>query len=678
MSIRLRLLAVELICCLAPIAAGATPGDSLPEPVVASGEQFTTTEVLTALSNERNLDIYHFARLGGAPQRSPRALIVASEREILDYDAAARLIDHVMAGVPVLLIMEPSHSSTVGGSQARPLTQLLGVRPHAPIVVLSKAESGVDFNIIDIAPPAEFASAVAAMLQAGHSYWAKHERGQVLAGSAMLAKEAGTEEAIAPKLRRTFNFIGLDGQVSADVEVTVFRHNTDEGDRKTVHIRSRNAFVPNETRLVDGTPIHYPSEISFPFQYRTSHVAHIGGQPITLVDYLPASYNPTDFSRAETVTREFSIGGTAGADFGQVPVGQKLDWAAKTPISANASYRYGNSKTLTYNYQDYDLFVQPHGGALDADRDGFYIGFPPAYPARALIWQAQVSNQLFNEHIRRLHKNFNGHNSGSLTKGLREEVITRTMKGTTTDSFSAWEVDANERDYLSIRVTQGIRMHEHIWTRKRSNLSSFGNSTGGPGLNKNVAFNFSIDLGSWHLEREVPVLLRTLAPNGGEECIRQSGNDVRLGRCDARNPLNMWRLSAAEQYINVASWRCLEYRPSNNTIQLEPCAVANAQRWIWRADRLQNGAAIDRNLELAGSGTLRLSDAAVNIIPANIFNSLDIPWSSYPGAPSLGDVIPNRNGASPVISPEWVGRYRATPVNQRWGLEVVTRSLGSG
>jgi len=62
--------------------------------------------------------------------------------------------------------------------------------------------------------------------------------------------------------------------------------------------------------------------------------------------------------------------------------------------------------------------------------------------------------------------------------------------------------------------------------------------------------------------------------------------------------------------------------------------------------------------------------------PVNQFNSLDIPWSSYPTRPSVGDTMPNRNSISPKISPEWVTLYNTdvTP-SQLWQAIVVSRAL---
>lgn len=590
-------------------------------------------ELLNALSRESGLELSPLK--GHAPVKNgASALLFVSERD-LDARKGAEMVQLVRGGRPVLVML--SDEDPVPGQG---LLAVIGVRPRATFVVLTAAaREGLEINVFQQLDHQSASAAIAALVE--------HAAQSRVALVEPAHAEADSGRTLAPQLRRVVNLVGMDGQMDAIIRLTVVRNVSRTEDVKTIVLKTRTSLRPDGAGVTNGSVTGENLWASrLPVLYTLGHaLAASGGVAPVLETYLPEADGRTEFTYSRTDDRMFSIAGSLGGEFGSgATPGQALQWTAQSPFSVGASYQIGTSETLSHAFQDYSLNVSAQSPAVR--------------------WELPLAGRL-GQHVlvRR-------------TAGLpvfRPEALTPMMRNATMDALSVWQVPGHYDGVLTFTQQGGFTVHEDRWHYERARLVE-NEST----IPQQDGLAVDIAMGGWELAREIPVLLQSAQGEG--HCMQAIGDaEVGLGVCDSSNEKMMWGFDQAGRYHNLATNRCLAYSVARKKVEQQQCMLVNSQYWVWRAERLHSMynllwrlyVTADNRVELEPDGSFTLQDQ-----PVNQFNSLDIPWSSYPSKASAGDTMPNRNSISPEISPDWVRLYNAdvTPA-QLWQVHVVSRAL---
>lgn len=590
-------------------------------------------ELLSTLSRESGIELFPLQQ--HPPVRNPAsALLFVSERD-LDFRKGAEMLQLVRDGRPVLVLLSKEKPAPGQG-----LLAVTGVRPGAAFVVLTAgSREGLELNVFQQLDHRSAAAAIAALVE--HAARSR----AVVAEPAHAQAESG--QTLAPQLRRVVNMVGLDGQMDAIITLTVVRNVSRTEDVKTIVVKTRTSLRADAVGVTNGTVTGENLWASrLPVLYTLGHaLATDGGPGPVLETYLPEADGQTEFTYSRTDERMFSIAGSLGGEFGSgATPGQALQWTAQSPFSVGASYQIGTSETLSHTFQDYSLDVTAQSPAVS--------------------WALPLAGRLGQHVLVRP------------TAGLpvfMPAALTPMMRNATMDALSVWRVPGNYDGVVTFTQEGGFTVHEDRWHYERARLVANESS-----IPQRDGLALDIAMGGWELAREIPVLLQSAQGEGS--CMEAIGDaEVGLGLCDSRNEKMMWGFDQAGRYHNLATGRCLAYSPARNKVEQQECMLVNNQYWVWRAERLHSMynllwrlyATADNRVELEPDGSFVLQDQ-----PVNQFNSLDIPWSSYPSKASAGDTMPNRNSISPEISPDWVRLYDAdvTPA-QLWQIHVVSRAL---
>jgi len=570
------------------------------------------------------------------------ALLHVDEHQ-LDAANGARLLARVREGVPVLVLLA---DAPLG--RDRGLLPLTGIRPAARAVVLTHdARDGLQTTVVQMDDPRLASAAIAGLVVQDTRQRTRAARAVSTTASAGGTADTGSGYLLAPQKGRIVNVLGLNGQIDAIMRFTIIRDTSRTGDSKTVMVKTTTSIQPDRAGITNGSQTGQNLWASrLPVKYTLGHALVTEGPTTPVLDtYLPEADGRSEFSYSRTDNRTFSIAGSLGTEYGGgTTPEQALTWTAKSPLSVNASYDIGTSETLSHTFQDYSLRV--------------------ASQSPTVRWELPLAGRLGQHVLVRP------------TAGLpifRPEALTPMMRNATMQALSVWHLPGTYEGVATFRHEGGFTLHEDRWHYQRARLVR-GEST----TVASDTLTVQLDMGGWELAREIPVLLQ--AVQGVGHCMRAEGEaGVRLAPCDIRDDRMMWGFDAARRYRNLNTGRCLAYLPDQARLGQQPCALANAQMWEWRADRLHS--AFDMRWRLyvnaGGQPALRPDGSFVlQDLPVNQYNALDIPWSSYPSPPSLGDTMPNFNGAPSRISDEWVTRYDAeiTP-SQRWRTIVVSRAL---
>ena len=590
-------------------------------------------ELLSTLSRESGIELFPLQQ--HPPVKNPAsALLFISERD-LDLRKGAEMLQLVRDGRPVLVMLSQEKPAPGQG-----LLAVTGVRPGAAFVVLTAgSREGLEINVFQQLDQRSAAAAIAALVE--HAARSR----AVVAEPAHAPAERG--QTLAPQLRRVVNMVGLDGQVDAIITLTVVRNVSRTEDVKTIVVKTRTSLRPDGAGVTNGTVTGENLWASrLPVLYTLGHALTAAGGPAPVLEtYLPEADGRTDFTYSRTDDRSFFIAGSLGGEFGSgATPGQALQWAAQSPFSLGAGYQIGTSETLSHAFQDYSLNV---------------TGQSPA-----VRWELPLAGRLGQHVLVRP------------TAGLpvfMPAALTPMMRNATMDALSVWRVPGNYDGVVTFTQEAGFTIHEDRWHYERARLVSKESS-----IPQQDGLALDIAMGGWKLARETPVLLQSA--QGAGSCMEAVGDaEVGLGVCNSSNERMMWGFDQVGRYHNLATNRCLAYNVALKRVQQQECSLVNNQYWVWRAERLHSMynllwrlyVTADNRVGLEPDGSFILQDQ-----PVNQFNSLDIPWSSYPSKASAGDTMPNRNSISPEISPDWVRLYNAdvTPA-QLWQIHVVSRAL---
>jgi hypothetical protein len=589
--------------------------------------------LLGTLSRESGIELFPLQQ--HPPVKNPAsALLFVSERD-LDLRKGAEMLQLVRDGRPVLVMLSEENPAPGQG-----LLAVIGVRPRAAFVVLTAGpQEGLEINVFQQLDHQSASAAIAALVE--HAA----QSGAVMAGAAHVQADSG--QTLAPQLRRVVNMVGMDGQMDAIITLTVVRNVSRTEDVKTIVVKTRTSLRPDGAGITNGSVTGDNLWASrLPVLYTLGHALSANGGPAPLLEtYLPEADGRTEFTYSRTDDRMFSIAGSLGGEFGSgATPGQALQWTAQSPFSVGASYQIGTSETLSHSFQDYSLNV---------------TGQSPA-----VRWELPLAGRLGQHALVR---------PTAALPVFMPEALTPMMRNATMDALSVWQVPGHYDGVVTFTQEGGLTVHEDRWHYERANLVANESS-----IPQQDGLALDIAMGGWELAREIPVLLQSA--QGAGSCMEAVGDaEVGLGVCNSSNERMMWGFDQAGRYHNLATNRCLAYNVALKTVQQQECMLVNNQYWVWRAERLHSMynllwrlyVTADNRVELEPDGSFVVQDQ-----PVNQFNSLDIPWSSYPSRASAGDTMPNRNSISPEISPDWVRLYDAdvTP-SQLWQIQVVSRAL---
>ena len=374
-----------------------------------------------------------------------------------------------------------------------------------------------------------------------------------------------------------------------------------------------------------------------PHAYRFTHQLTAPQIAPVLVKSAPSSDSRTEFSFTETKTTGLSIGGSLGGEFG----GTKADniaYAAKSPFNVNFGLSYAHTKTMSYNFKDYSLLAAQNGSRV--------------------TWNAPIDTKLRGALIKQLT---------STTPILSEDKMTPMMRSAALESYSLWELPGTYTGVATVSVGGGYDLDRTEWWWDRTQVKTHQITD-----IYNTEEKYTLDMNNPFLTREMTVLIRSAEGTG--KCMSGNANSsITLESCAASDAQQLWGLDSESRYVNRATQRCLSVRETDGALITNSCALDNRQQWEWQADRLHSLYNREWRLYSDNSRLKIIPDGSMHFqnTPKNVFNPLNIPWASYPLAPSIQDVMPNHLGPSPQISPEWVDRYQGVDTRQRWRIEIL-------
>lgn len=440
-----------------------------------------------------------------------------------------------------------------------------------------------------------------------------------------------------PKITLNLNLVDVTGQVVSIVNLDMIRSASRSSDKKFIVIKATPTVRSRQNGVVIGSaPSNNLWGAYLPHQYSISH--EVSGAALTpiLVSSDPPSDSRTEFTYTETKTQGFSIGGSFGAEGGGEHT-DKWKYIAKTPFNINAGISYTNTKTLSNVFKDYSLLAAPATGKIR--------------------WDMLIDPRLKYVLVERE------------TAGLpilNENRMTPMMRSASMETYSTWELPGNYEGMATLKIGGGYILDRREWWYDRSDIKRRYETDTFDAL-----ADYVLDFGSPYLTREMTVFIRSADGHG--KCVGDQSGQAKLAICSPIDKSQLWGLDSESRYVNRLSGMCLAVDVPSGGLKTATCAIDNAQQWDWRADRIHSR--YDLNWRLyANADTLKVipdNSMLFEDIPLNSFNRLNIPWASYPGAPSINDVMPNLNGASPQISPDWVDRYHAVDARQRWNIEIL-------
>ena len=458
-------------------------------------------------------------------------------------------------------------------------------------------------------------------------------------------RHTGAEPNLAglPKLTYNIQLSNPDGQVSSVVNIDVIRSVTLSQDKKFVLISASPTTVKSsQNGVVIGGEGNNLWGAYLPHAYTFSHGLSAKGVTPALVDFSPVSDSRTEFDFSETKRQGFAIGGSLGGEISATPK-EQLEFAAKTPFSINANITHEISKTLAYKFKDYSLI------ATDTKQ--------------GVEWQALIDTKLKSVLFER--------NTATLPV-LNEHRMTPMMRSASLDSYTLWELPGTYTGPATVIIGGGYTLAKNEWWYNRSSIESKEDLE-----NFQDIQNYELDLNSPYLTREITVLIRSQYGEG--KCLTANpGKDTTMESCSGTNPHQQWGYDDQKRYVNRASESCLNVDEDRGTLITEQCKIDNRQQWYWSADRLHSNFNKSWRLYVDQDQLKVIPDDSMVFqdIPSNPFNPLNIPWTSYPKAPALNDVIPRSdNSVAPPISEDWVNTYEAVNIRQRWKVEVLRDGL---
>jgi len=571
------------------------------------------------------------AALAAAP--SGKVLVSLSSRDLpLSSGDAASLGRLYEGGIPVLLHMDDDSDEGV----AR-VSQLFGIAPATTgHVVVRGAEGGPQIYTAEGDATSLRDLLVAAAGQVPTPSPSATARRRIDA-------DGGDAKPPAPTRRFSVNFVDEIGEVAGVNIIEVVRSRTNSSDAKLVNILSRVTVQTSDNGVVDGDRTGKNLWGTYlPIEYRLSQKLTAEGVQPRYLSHFPETDERTDYTRSETKTRGFSIGGSLGTELSSS--GKPDDvLAAKLPFNVSLGYEYSQQSILSSTFKDYAILAVPK--APDS-----------------VEWKALLNGSLNGVLVSR---------GTATTPRLSEEKMTPTMRAITFNTLSEWVLPGAYEGLATVTVSAGYELERTEWWWQRTQVKSARTR-----VTRDVPASFVVDMSDPHLTSEITVLIRSAVGTGA--CLQDDG-DVVLAACNVMDRKQMWGLDASNRYVNRGTGRCLTADTASRGVMTRPCGITFEQQWEWRADRLHSFIDHAKYRLYVEGGRVRYhaEEGRFQDYPVNPYGSPLEPWTNYPGAPRPGiDHQPAPAGNRPVAIPNaWGTTFRPVDAEQRWHLEVIRQGL---
>ncbi|NID03757.1 ricin-type beta-trefoil lectin domain protein [Luteibacter jiangsuensis] len=568
-----------------------------------------------------------------AAARSGRVLVSLSSRDLpLSSGDAVSLSRLYEGGIPVLLHMDDDSDEEL----AR-VSKLFGIAPATTgdVVVVRGADGTPQIYAAEGDATSLGDLLVAAAAKAPTPSATARRRIDPVGGGAAMP--------LAPTRRFSVNFVDDMGEVSGANIIEVVRSRTNSSDAKVVNIVSRVTVRTSENGVVDGGRTGKNLWGTYlPIEYRLSQKLTADGVQPRYLSHFPETDERTDYTRNETKTRGFSIGGSTGTELSAS--GKPDDvLAAKLPFNVALGYEYSQQSSLSSTFKDYAILAVPK--APDS-----------------VEWKALLNESLKGVLVKR---------GTASTPELSEEKMTPTMRAITLNTLSEWVLPGAYEGLATVTVSAGYELERTEWWWQRTQVERARTWA-----TRDVPASFVVDMSDPHLTSEITVLIRSAVGTGA--CLQDDG-DVVLAACNVMDRKQMWGLDASNRYVNRGTGRCLTADTTSRGVVTRPCGLTFEQQWEWRADRLHSfiDHAKYRLYVEGGRVHYYAAEGRFQDYPVNPYGSPLEPWTNYPSAPRPGiDQQPAPAGNRPIAIPDtWGTTFRPVDAEQRWHLEVIRQGL---
>jgi hemolysin len=578
---------------------------------------------------------------------SAGAVAIIAARDIASLgDSRAALMKLFNAGVPVFVCADDAHRADVAG--------LFGMSPEAGDAMFVRQKDG-EVAVLGNASgerhwtprwSKKMAASVGSLRDAG----AQGGHVTVNALDDFTTNEA-EQGAAAPIYTFHDGLIetGTD-EITGRATIQVIRSASRNGDDKEISVRAWSTITPERVGLdysdyrevLKNYKLPFITTATLPWVYRTSHKVLADGVKPQLAHSLPDSNGSTNVDYEKIERRGYTIGGGMGAN---VSASGRPSAALAAKLRFNLSFSYTNEKTETirYSFVDYSMFARPVDGGT------------------RMLWEAPIAPHLKDALIADKKKK-------TFTDGKN---MTPMMFSGSLDTWSVWKVPGEYEGKVTVEVAAGYDRNERLRSLVKPRVGYFEETKP-----ISASKRYVLDLSHPFLTKEITVLIRSAAGDGG--CLAQVGGAISLAPCDPSSRLQMWGLDSEARYINRATKQCLTADTEVAALRMNPCTLANSQRWEWRADRLHSGYDDGRHRLYVELGKVRfhVPPGRFEDVPVNPHNAVLSPWSGYPKAPLANELIPApHNVDAGSVPSSWASNYGAIGPDQRWDVIVLRAGL---
>lgn len=431
--------------------------------------------------------------------------------------------------------------------------------------------------------------------------------------------------------------------------IVVLRDTTPSRDEKVIVVMAEVDHAPAENGAYmryDSDPVDSGQTLAIPdaYQVTTQLGLHGPGAPSPVpVEFAPSSDGATERTISEKVAVTSASGGSTAFSVGSalLKAGELVN--GKLPVNLNESDSRTEEFSVTMTLKDY--FTE---AALRQQGD-----------AHAATWAFRLARDIAS--------NVWYFYDGSISKNWSmnsERRMTPMMRRAALSVSSVWRVPASYEGPVDIVTRADIVNRVYALREERTETTTDPSG---------MALTTRVDLGSPYLSRQPVVRLQSR--DGTGHCLVQPAADddaVRLAPCRGgeADAAEQWTFELDKTWRNRASGHCLTADPATGNVVAQPCeGPALTQQWEWRADRLHTlyieGGSWRLHVRNDGTPNAIFNPAIHQNIPSNVYHPLLRPWSSYPLAPTPGDVIPNLNSISPPV-PESYLSFGAVSTAERW------------
>jgi hypothetical protein len=571
---------------------------------------------------------------------SAGAVAIVAARDIASLgESRAALMKLFHAGVPVFVCADDAHRDDVAG--------LFGMSPEQGDAMFVRQADGEVAVLGNASGEAHWAPRWSQNMAASVSSLRDDEVSYDYVPDDVPAKGAESE-AGAPVYTFHEGLVktGSD-EITGRATIQVVRSASRNGDDKEISVRAWSTITPKDPGIViEYLPpgMFWPAKVTatLPWAYRTSHKVLADGINPEMVYSLPGSNGSTEIDYDKTERRGYTVGGGLG---GNVSASGRPNAALAAKLRFNLSFSYTKEKTETirYAFRDYSMYARPVDGG------------------NRMLWEARIAPHLQDALIKDKKKKI-------FTDGKN---MTPMMFSGALDTWSVWKLPGEYEGKVTVEVEAGYDRNERLRSIVKPRVGYFEETR-----SINAAQRYIFDLSHPFLTREITVLIRSAAGDGG--CLIQAGDVVALATCDPSNRAQMWGLDSESRYVNRSTKQCLTANTEVAALRMATCSLANSQRWEWQADRLHSGYDDGRHRLYVELGTVRfhVPPGRFQDVPVNPHDAVLSPWSGYPRAPLAGELIPAPYGrAAGSVPSQWASNYRAIGPEQRWDVIVLRAGL---